>query len=364
MKEPLRSKLRAIAHSPELFLRDLAPLEDSAVLSPMSEASYRASSFLDNRLVRAGDRDFGIPIPVLRRLLDAQGARPRPIHWLFHVGHCGSTLISRLLGEIDGLFVLREPAVVMGLTRSGRRLDEPGFPITRERWEMLKDLALTLLGRTWRATDTALVKATSDAVNLAPILLDAHAEARALLLYVDLETFLATMLRQHTRRELRLFAREFRIADFHRLARTAPADVEAYPAGRLAAVAWLLHVRQMARLLDDPALAPRTLALSFDDYLGAPAASLLGMAEFLGYPQTSEAVDSLLTDDAASAYAKDPARPYDAARRADELAATRAAHRAEIEDALAWVDGLAGTIPAFAGLPARFSGAREPRAPS
>jgi hypothetical protein len=364
MKEPLRAKLRAIAHSPELFLRDLAPLEDSAVLSPMSEASYRASSFLDNRLVRAGDRDFGMPIPVLGRLLDAQGARPRPVHWLFHVGHCGSTLVSRLLGELDGPFVLREPAVVMGLTRSGRRLEEPDFPITRERWDMLKDLALAMLGRTWRETDTALIKATSDAVNLAPVLLGAHPRSRALLLYVDLETFLATMLREHTRRELRLFAREFRIADFRRLAPEAPAEVEAYSAGRLAALAWLLHVRRMADLLDDPVLARRTLALSFDDYLDAPGPSLLAMAGFLGYPQAPEAVDALLTGAAATAYAKDPARPYDPARRATELAATRAAHRAEIEDALAWADGVVGATPALAGLRERFSGTRATRARS
>jgi hypothetical protein len=363
MNEPLSAKLGTIAHSPELFLRDLAPLEDAAVLSPMSEASYRASSFLDNRLVRDGDRDLGLRIPALQKLLDAQGARRRTIHWLFHVGHCGSTLLSRLLGEIDGLFALREPAVVMRLTRSGRRLEEPGFPISAERWTALKDLALVMLGRTWRDADTALVKATSDAVNLAPTLLAFTGRERALLLYVDLETFLATMLRDHTRRELKLFAREFRIADFCRLAPGAPARVEDYPDGRLAALAWLLHARRMAALMDDPALAPRTLSLSFDDFLAAPAGWLAAMTDFLGRPHAPEAIAALATGEIASVYAKEPAQRYDAARRAAALAAVRSAHGPEIEDALAWAADVGTAAPAFAGLAERFSRPKGPPAP-
>jgi hypothetical protein len=279
------------------------------------------------------------------------------------VGHCGSTLLSRLLGEIDGLFALREPAVVMGLTRSARRLAEPGFPISPERWAMLRDIALTMLGRTWRESDTALVKATSDAVSLAPALLNVTGEERAVLLYVDLETFLATMLRPHTRRELKLFARDFRVADFRRLVPDAPADAEAYPDGRLAALAWLLHVRLMAAVLDDPVLGTRALALAFDDYLAEPARWLGEMAAFFGCPQPAAAMATLASGEAAAAYAKGPGQRYDAARRARELAAARSAHGAEIDDALAWAGSVAVAAPALAGLVERFIPATARPAP-
>ena len=29
--------------------------------------------------------------------------------WIFHIGHVGSTLVSRLLGELDEVLAIREP---------------------------------------------------------------------------------------------------------------------------------------------------------------------------------------------------------------------------------------------------------------
>lgn len=362
MNAPLRARLRSIAHSPALFLRDIAPLDDAVVLSPMSEESYRASSFLDTRLVRAGDRDLGLPIATLQRLLAAQAARRRTIHWLFHVGHCGSTLLARLLGELDGLFALREPAVVMGLTRSARRLDEPGFPIGRDRWRELEELALTLLGRTWRPTQTALVKATSDAVSLCPELLRFTGDERALMLYVDLETFVATMLRPHTRRELRLFAQDFRIDEFRRLVPAAPAAATDYSDGRLAALSWLLHVRHMAAALDDPALAGRVRGLDFDDYLADPAAELGRLADFFGCPQPPATLAALAAGELASTYAKGGGTRYEPARRTAELADSRRRHREEIDDAVDWVRAVAAGRPDLAPLATRFARSRVPPA--
>ena len=353
-----------LARHPGLFLRDIDPTRDAVVLSPMSEDSYRASVFLDNRLVRDGERDVGVAVDALRRMLVAQQAPRRRIHWLFHVGHCGSTLLSRLLGETAGLFALREPAVLMGLTRSARRLEEPDFPIDHERWTLLKDVTLTMLGRTWHPWQTALVKATSDAVNLAPTLLRFTGEERSILLYVDLATFVTTMLRPHTRRELQLFAREFRISDFRRLAPDAPKDPADSSDGRLAAVAWLLHVRAMAQVLDDPELAPRTFAVSFDDYLSAPAARLGAIAAFLGQPLPAATVETLLGSHAAGSYAKSPSgEAYDAGRREAELDAVRAEHGEEIADALEWAQGAVASTPVLEGLIERFSGASPPPAP-
>lgn len=360
MSEETRSRLQTIAYSPELFLRDIDPVRDIAVLSPMSEATYRASSFLDNRIERDGDRDLGMPLGTLERLIGAQRPPRRTIHWLFHVGHCGSSLLSRLLGEVDGLLALREPAVVMGLSRSLRQLGQPDFPVDAERWAALRDLSFTMLGRSFRPTENVLVKPTSHAANLIPEALGFTTEARAVLLHLNLETYLATMLRPETQRELGLYARDFRLRDFLRHAPDQPDSTAAYSPGQLAAFTWLLHAREFALALDDAELGSRCLSLSFDDYLAAPGQWLGALCAFLGRPQRDATVAALLAGPAAAAYAKDPTHGYDASRREQELERMRETRRDEIAAAVAWSRDIAARTPAFAGLIERFS---RPKAP-
>ena len=35
--------------------------------------------------------------------------------WIFHIGHVGSTLVSRLLGELAGVLAIREPRLLRDL---------------------------------------------------------------------------------------------------------------------------------------------------------------------------------------------------------------------------------------------------------
>ena len=98
-QDPARKdRLLTMLTSPSMFLRDLDPLRGIATFSPMSEESYRASAFLDNRIVRAGDRDAAMDLDHLLELVRARPRRRRPIHYIFHIGHCGSTLLSKVLG--------------------------------------------------------------------------------------------------------------------------------------------------------------------------------------------------------------------------------------------------------------------------
>ena len=67
-----------------------------------SESAYRQASFLDDRFL-AGDREsLWVPAAELyaaAALIDCA----RPLHFVFHTGHVGSTLVSRLL---DGSIVV------------------------------------------------------------------------------------------------------------------------------------------------------------------------------------------------------------------------------------------------------------------
>lgn len=348
------SPLRDIATSPAWFLRDIDPIADKAVLSPMDESSYRDSIFLDNRIIRAAARDLSVDLDALLKLAARAGMARRPVHYLFHIGHCGSTLLSRLLGECNGLMALREPPVLMGLSRSLRRLQEPGFPIKSDRWEALLELSLCCLGRTWRTDQTALVKPTSHAGNLIPRLLTFTGEERAVMLYVGLETFLTTMLRPQMRRETMLFARDFRIADFNSLMPGSPASIDDFGSGQLAAMSWLLHAREMAAALSDPSMGCRIKTLDFDRFLASPETMLSEVCDFLGQHPGPDTLSDLLARHLGHS-AKDPDRPFDAGLRQQELSAARKTHAADIETGLAWAEQIEGDNAFFRGLQNRFA---------
>lgn len=354
---------KAILTSPEIFLRDLDPVRGRAVFTPMSEASYRASAFLDNRIVRVGDQDRVVDLDDLIELVATQPARHRVIHYLFHIGHCGSTLISRVLGERPCYLALREPPLLMGLSRSFRALDRPGFPISRERWEVLKDLSLFMLGKTWRSDQVALIKATSHAGNLIPTLMRHTGRELAVVLYVDLETFLATMLRPHTRREARLFARDFRARELAGLIDAPPRAADDYSDPELLALTWLLQARELAMALEAPDIGPRCLPLHFDDFLADPPTATDRICAFLGPAIAPAERDRILDGPWLTRAAKDPGQTYGREDRERELSASRSRHAADMAAALAFAKDISDS-EALSGLRERFGPARGRPEPS
>jgi len=345
--------LSDLAADPAWFLRDVDPIRGQAIFSPMDEASYRASIFLDNRIKRAGPRDLAVDLDGLLRLAQDLDLPSRRIHYIFHIGHCGSTLMSTVLGGLDGFLALREPPMLMGLSRSMRHLEEPGFPISRERWDQLFELALALLGRTWRPTQTALIKPTSHAGNLIPLLMNSTGWERGLLLHVGLETYLTTMLRSEVRRETMLFAKDFRLRDFVTLMPDLPDSVESYRPGQLAAMSWLLHAREFATAMDADALRERTLGLDFDCFLADPQSSLHQVCEFFSQTADDTTLQRLL-DMHGGRSAKDPGRSYDYARRQAELSSARQAYADEINAGLRWAEQMETAGGPFSGLRERL----------
>jgi hypothetical protein len=346
-RDPRFERLTA---TPELFLKDFNPERDLAVLSPMSEASYRDSVFMDDRLVRSETRDLALSLNALGRLWQHSGVAARAIHYIGHMGHCGSTLLSRVLGELPGLHSLREPPVLVALSRALRHLETPGFGLSTFEWSQLLELAALMMQRTWRASEVSVVKPTSAAGNLLPYLMNRTGDERAVLLYVHLADWLPIMLRPDTRRETRLFAKDFRLGDFAAAAGNQVASPAS--AGELAAMTWLLQAREFTALLDDPRTGARVRLLHFDTLLDHPVPVIGALCEWFGKPQRRDDIaavaERLMTTDA-----KRPGQPHGAAARAAELQRLRATEAMEIERGLAWARD-AGRSPAFSGLAERL----------
>ena len=91
------------------------PAENRAWVLHFDADDYRRASFLDQRSL--GRRDVS-GWTVDRAELEAALISPAPlreVHWLFHIGHCGSSLVSRLLDLVPGVLGLREPLPLLAL---------------------------------------------------------------------------------------------------------------------------------------------------------------------------------------------------------------------------------------------------------
>jgi len=120
----------------------------------MTPDAYRDASFLDDRMFARprvshllGWNEVAAAMPF--------GAR-RDVRWIFHIGHVGSTLIARLLGELDGVLSIREP-------RALRDLNFLPPDATAE----FAPTAQAFFSRTFGASETALVKTTSSVSEMA-----------------------------------------------------------------------------------------------------------------------------------------------------------------------------------------------------
>ena len=168
-----------IARDARWLAQALEPQTGAVRLIEMTPESYRAASFLDDRILQQPVNASAAPWP------DVAAAMPtdarQDARWIFQIGHVGSTLIARLLGELDGVLSVREPRLLRDFMAMPEKLRRPMVPTIRK-----------LLSRTFAPGDKALVKATSFVGEVAAELVPPG--ERALFLYADARTYIATIL--------------------------------------------------------------------------------------------------------------------------------------------------------------------------
>src|SRR5690349_17441326 len=103
----------AIASDATWLAQALDPAEGAARLVAMDRDSYRAASFLDDRFLQGPVDAQIVPWTLIEEAVSEE--MRTDTRWIFHIGHVGSTLVSRLLGEIDGVLAVREPRLLRDL---------------------------------------------------------------------------------------------------------------------------------------------------------------------------------------------------------------------------------------------------------
>ena len=334
------SLLADLGQTPDVLFQDLDAINRRGLLVRVSETDYRRASFLDHRVLKPNTE--GAWFPLARILKESAGLRqPLPPHFIFHVSHCGSTLLSRLLAELHGNLPVRDPLFTLVLALQRRELGQAMARFTPDDWDRLFDLSLRALGRTYRLGERAFIKTTSACANLLEPLAIQSPASRVLLLYTDLETWLCTMLRDEAVRENgRQFAPAW-FRDFMVMTERGGLKLAELSDAEQFALNWLTGMLHFHRALDR--MPGRVQLCDFEAFLVDPAAALASAARFLDLdPGRAEEV---ATGPLMRRYAKNPDRAYDGAKRRQELQQARAQVGKEVDDGLAFAGKLCREHP-------------------
>ena len=315
----------------------LDPSAGVARLVAMDRESYRRASFLDDRLMQLAVDAQLVPWP------DVEAAMASDLRsdarWIFHIGHVGSTLVSRLLGELQGVLAIREPRLLRDLAQSLPEIRH-GYlgPIGK------------LMSRTFGPDEFACVKATSFVSEIAHQLVPPG--ERGLFLFASPRNYIASILAgENSLSELHALAD----ARSHRLQERVAAIQSPRNDAELAAIAWACEMTALEAAAS--AMADRHIEWAdFDRMLEQMPQELGRVASFFGFSQDAEAIRAIAEGPLTKRYSKALEYDYSAQLRRDLIDEATAHCRPAIDGAISMLRSAAGQSPLLASAMARAGG--------
>jgi hypothetical protein len=305
-------------NSPDHYLQSIEG--GAAVFVPMDRAAYHRSIFLDRRISPAGDGSMRVPLNAL-----PEGKAAAPTAWIFHVAHCGSTLLARALDDLSLNLVLREPLALRQLAVTPDRTRLP--------------LVAAMLSKRYRQDLPTVVKANVPVNFLLPDLLALDPEARAIFLYSGLRDYLLAILRSENHRTwLRNVTAQLA---------AHLGDLSTLTDAQRCAALWLAQMRAFA---DAIARMPNARALEAEAFFETPSETLKGAAGLLGVPLGTEAIEATVAGPLFATYSKNPDLPFDNTARIARRSDMEGALAGELAEAQQWVEEQCGGPEPFTAV--------------
>ena len=317
-----------IAEDATWLVQALDPNSALTRLVRMDRDAYRTASFLDDRML--GEPKEIAVLPWGDVAAAAPPNMPTDARWIFHIGHVGSTLVARMLGELPDVLCVREPRIlrdVAGVSAEQRLGFTAGLP--------------ALFSRTFARNQTALVKATSFVSEIAPELVPPG--ERALFMFATPRAYIASILAgENSVKELAALApsRAERVAG--RAMLPEPSN-----AAEATASAWACEMTALEKAAQ--AMPDRHVQwLDFDRFLQDVQRELAGMAEFFGFAVEPGQLEAIARGPLLGRYSKALEYDYSPSLRWKLIAEAEAANRGDIDRALAMLQSAAESSPLLA----------------
>lgn len=305
---------------------------DTLVFAHLPRDAQRGAVFLDSRFVKA---ELSPPAPVPELSVEAIRESAGPMHFIFHTAFCCSTLLARAL-DIPGVSMgLKEPGVLASFAEywSNSRRTPGAFAAL--------SLTLDLLSRPLSPGETQILKPSNVVNHIAPQMLHARPDSKALILYSSLDSFLRAIARRGL--EGRAFARQV----YYQFAPIIPiehgfddSEMVLLTDLQIAAQAWMMQ----ASYLD--AIAKRfgrdsVRTLSSDRFLADTSGTLTEVGNFFDLDIDQARAAAIASSPIFHEHAKELGRPFDAAAFAEQHRQAGATYAEEIAATKNWARNLA-----------------------
>jgi len=316
---------------------------DTLVFAHIPRDLHRNAVFVDRRFVERAQQS---PPASLADLSVAEIKRQRgPMHFIFHTAYCCSTLLTRAL-DVPGVSMgLKEPAVLMSFAQHWANARQtPGaldaFGVT-----------LDLLSRPLAPGETQIVKPSNVATHLIPEILHLRPDAKALVMWSSLDTFLGAIARRGAGG--RAFARQV----FQGFADAIPLDpvfsreeLLIQTDLQLAAQVWLMQMAFLNSVIRRQG-PNRIRVVNSSSFLEAPTKTLTALTQHFDLALTPERCAEIADGPIFREHAKQPLMPFDASAHHAQNNSLDAAHASEIAVVKRWAITLAGQCNVPLSLP-------------
>lgn len=338
-------QIRALLESPDRF-----PLRfdgDDVVFVTMDRDTYHASISCDRRIVTRQPGETRVNCSALSQQCRLPDGQPPGISYIFHIAHCGSTLLARALDIRDSNIAYREPLILrqLGVESGGRHYGSqpPG------QWSQRTDLATTLLGRSYNPDEPIIVKANVPVNFMIPALLDREHQPRAIFLYLGLEHYLLAVLRTASHHQWLINV----AGELNRGISQVTGVNQRLTLPQLAACMWLAQIRLFSEMLDK---YPGLVSLDGEDFFSRPQFVLDRTFEYLGQTHTASTAQDIVNSGLFSRYSKIPDRAFNNETRLAMRDALKSKIGAELRAAREWVKQHTDACPIPERLPNSITG--------
>ena len=339
--------------SPDAYVQKLDFSRSLALVIRLDANAYRQASFLDDRIISQFTQGVWFP---LGRVVEAVSRTDSPcgLHFIFHTGHVGSTLVSRLLDDTGFVLSLREPLPLRNLADAHDALESPTPVLSGTEFKAVLETTMRLWSRGYAWTRAAVIKATSSAGRMAIPLLESRSQSRAVCLNLPPEPYIATLLSGPNSIEDLRGHGPGRLRRLNSRCKVSPELLGELSPGQLAALGWLVETASQHDALRR--FPERVMALDFDEFLGAVTSGLERILGHFGLPKDERFLAAASTNPALQRYSKAPDLPFSREDRRQLLRESRRENAAEIGMGIEWLERLARSEPSLAAIVAAAGG--------
>ncbi|MEO9467507.1 hypothetical protein [Parasphingorhabdus sp.] len=262
-----------------------------------------------------------------------------PLHFIFHSAYCCSTMMARAF-DIEGTSMgLKEPVVLNDMI-GWRRRGSSG-----QKFEQVLDQALDLLSRPFSSGESIVIKPSNICTPLALPMLSMRPDAKALLLYAPIESF----LRSIAKKEMwgRIWVRDVLIGtrqDGYLIQGFDQDELLKLTDLQVAAIGWLSQHAAFAKIVETFGLG-RIRTLDSDSFLARSPETIAALSELFGLNLDDSQQNTVLDGPAFNSHSKldqnKPGEVFDAKARQSEQDDVAALHGNEIDMVATWARAVA-----------------------